>query len=109
MVAIRPAPKPYHQQHLFADKGYDSNDARRDLRSRNYMPHIPHRRRGHWKDHPIKPLKRKRRWVVELCHSWLNRFRKLLVRYEKRTSSYVALVQLACAIIAFRKIGVIYG
>ncbi|MBM3329338.1 MAG: transposase, partial [Calditrichaeota bacterium] len=48
-------------------------------------------------------------WVVEVSHSWLNRFRKLLVRYEKRTASYVALAQLACAIIAYRKIGVIYG
>ncbi len=109
VITGRPAPSRYHPQHLFADKGYDSNEMRRELRLREYVPHIPHRRRGRWKNHSIGQPKRKRRWVVELCHSWLNRFRKLLVRYEKRTSSYVALVHLACAIIAFRKAGVIYG
>ena len=24
-----------------------------------------------------------RRWIVEVAHSWFNRFRKLLVRFEK--------------------------
>ena len=109
VIVARPAPGPYHRQHLFADKGYDSNEIRREARSRDYVPHIPHRRRGRWKNHTTRQPKQKRRWVVEVSHSWLNRFRKLLVRYEKRTASYVALAQLACAIIAYRKIGVIYG
>ncbi|MFA4836422.1 MAG: IS5/IS1182 family transposase, partial [Dehalococcoidia bacterium] len=38
-----------------------------------------------------------------------NRFRKLLVRYEKLTETYMALLQMAAAIIAFRKTGIIYG
>ena len=50
-----------------------------------------------------------RRWVVEVCHSWFNRFRKLLVRYEKLTETYMALLHMAAAIIAFRKTGIIYG
>jgi transposase len=50
------------------------------------------------------PGYRPRRWVVELTHSWFNRFRKLLERYEKRTSSYEALIHLAFAIICWRKI-----
>ena len=37
------------------------------------------------------PTKKARRWVVEVCHSWFNRFRKLLVRYEKLERSFVAL------------------
>jgi transposase len=45
-----------------------------------------------------------RRWVVEVCHSWFNRFRKLLVRYEKLERSFLALNHLAAAIIAFRKV-----
>ena len=45
-----------------------------------------------------------RRWVVEVCHSWLNRFRKLLVRYEKKTRNYRALVEFACAIIVWRNL-----
>jgi hypothetical protein len=51
--------------------------------------------------------------VVEVCHSWFNRFRKLLARYEKLERSFVALNHLAAAIIAFRKvplgINIIYG
>ena len=109
LIVSRPARSRFHRQHLFADKGYDSNEVRRELRLKDYVPQIPHRRCGRWKHHEIKQPKRKHRWVVELCHSWLNRFRKLLVRYEKKTSSYVALVQLACSIIALRKVGVIYG
>jgi transposase len=57
--------------------------------------------------------KKARRWVVEVCHSWFNRFRKLLVRYEKLERSFMALNHLAAAIIAFRKVpadvNVIYG
>jgi len=41
--------------------------------------------------------------VVEVCHRGFNRFRKLLVRYEKLERSFVALNHLAAAIIAFRK------
>lgn len=47
--------------------------------------------------------------LVEAAHSWFNRFRKLLVRYEKLAESYEALVCLAAAIICWRKVGVIYG
>ena len=59
------------------------------------------------------PEKKARRWVVEVCHSWFNRFRKLLVRYEKLERSFLALNHLAAAIIAFRKVSlrvnIIYG
>ena len=50
------------------------------------------------------PGHKARRWVVEACHSWLNRFRKLLVRYEKKDSNYLALLHFACAIIVWRQI-----
>jgi transposase len=46
---------------------------------------------------------------VEAAHSWFNRFRKLLVRYEKLADSYEALVHLAAAIICWRKVATIYG
>jgi putative transposase len=45
---------------------------------------------------------RARRWVVERTHSWLNRFRCLLVRWEKRADTYLALLHLACALISWR-------
>ena len=50
------------------------------------------------------PEKMARRWVVEVVHSWFNRFRKLPVRYEKLERSFLALNHLAAAIMAFRKI-----
>ena len=45
-----------------------------------------------------------RRWVVEVTHSFFNRFRKLLVRYEKKAVNYMALLQFACAVIVWRKL-----
>lgn len=51
------------------------------------------------------PTYRARRWGVEVSHSWFNRFRKILVRYEKLRDSYIALLHLAAAIIAFVRLG----
>ena len=47
--------------------------------------------------------------MVEVCHSWFNRFRKLLVRYEKLERSFMALNHLAAAIIATADVNIIYG
>jgi len=44
-----------------------------------------------------------RRWVVEACHSWINRNRALLVRWSKKDENHLALLQLACGLIAFKK------
>ena len=49
---------------------------------------------------------RARRWVVERTHSWMNRFRRLLVRWDKKPANYLAFLQFACALIAFRFAGV---
>ncbi|MEM9998978.1 MAG: transposase, partial [Bacteroidota bacterium] len=46
---------------------------------------------------------RARRWVVEAAHSWLNRFRRLLVRWEKKVINHAALLHLACAVIVWRR------
>jgi hypothetical protein len=53
------------------------------------------------------PAHKARRRVVEGTHSWMNRFRKILVRFEKPTVSYPGLLMFACAFIAFRKANVI--
>ena len=44
-----------------------------------------------------------RRWVVEACHSWLNRNRGILIRWSKKEENHLALLQLACGLIAFKK------
>jgi len=54
------------------------------------------------------PSFKARRWVVELAHSWFNRFRKLIPRYEKTDLSYHALSALAAAMIVLNKVIVIY-
>ena len=50
-----------------------------------------------------------RRWIVELSHSWFNRFRKLSPRYEKTIRSYMGLVMLAATMIVLNKVMIIYG
>ena len=45
---------------------------------------------------------RARRWVVERTHSWLNRFRRILTRWEKRADTYLAMLHIACALITWR-------
>jgi len=108
VVGNRPEPTPEEPQHLCADKAYDSEQARGMIEERGYTPHV--RSRGEErKEKASNPDHRARRWVVEACHSWLNRFRKILVRFEKTDRAYLGLLQLASAIITWKKAGVIYG
>jgi transposase len=44
-----------------------------------------------------------KRWIVEVCHSWVNRFRKLLVRFEKKLETHLALLQFACAYLVLKR------
>ena len=112
-IAIkRKRPPVRRNKHLCADAGYRSAENLRIIEEHGYIPHVVDRR----KEIDIKrrhPAKKARRWVVEVCHSWFNCFRKLLVRYEKLQRSFVALYHLAAAIIAFRKVplsvNIIYG
>lgn len=100
--------RPETDQHLCADKGYDGEPAQQVIKDRHYVPHVKQRGEEIFKEKKSNPDFRARRWVVEVTHSWFNRFRKLLVRYEKLTERYEALLHMAAAIITFRKIGVIY-
>lgn len=96
------------EQHLCADKGYEGHAALKTIVSKGYIPHV--KRRGvEIQEKKMNPTWKARRWIVEVSHSWFNRFRKILVRYEKREDTYMALLQLVAAIIAYRKIGIIYG
>jgi putative transposase len=99
-------------KHLCADAGYRGADYLRIMQAHGYIAHVVDRRTEANRKRR-DPSKKARRWVVEVCHSWFNRFRKLLVRYEKLERSFLALNHLAAAIIAFRKvkaeINIIYG
>jgi putative transposase len=102
----RPRARPGALQHLCADKGYDYPATRAIIAAYGYVAHI--KPRGmEAAERRRDPRKRARRWVVEACHSWLNRFRKVLVRFEKKDCNYIALLEFACAIIAWRHAGVL--
>lgn len=112
IVVKRKASAHRRNKHLCADAGYRGAAHLRTIEGHSYIPHVVDRR----KEADIKrrdPKKKARRWAVEVCHSWFNRFRKLLVRYEKLERSFLALNHLAAAIIVFRKVplrvNIIYG
>ena len=96
------------EENLCADAGYAGKPAEQVIRAHGYVPHV--RSRTDEKAAKKKnPNHRPRRWVVEVSHAWFNRFRKLLVRYEKTLASSLALHHLAAAIIVFRKVIFMYG
>ena len=95
--------RPLKKQNLCLDKGYDYPEIERESIKRRYVPHIRHR--GEEKELIKLRYYSAKRWVVvERTNSWHNRFRKLLVRYEKKSENYLALVCLACCIIVYRRI-----
>lgn len=106
MVAERPVPRPGQLQHLCLDKGYDFTEVEQLVASYGYTAHIRSRGRER-KERQALPGYRARRWVVERSHSWLNRFRRLLIRWEKRLDNYLAMLHFACAWITFRAAGVV--
>jgi putative transposase len=97
----RPDPTAMWPQHLCLDKGYDYDAVRETLEAWGYTAHI--RRRGEEIQAKREiPGYRARRWVVERMHAWMNRFRRLLIRWEKKVENYLALLHFACAWITFR-------
>lgn len=99
-VIVRAPRGPRRPKNICLDKGYDFADVEAAIRARRIRPHI--RRRGE------KPLLgcvrgKPRRWVVERTNSWHNRFRSLLIRWERKGSNYLGLLHLGCAMIAFQQ------
>jgi transposase len=104
IVAERPEPTSEQPQGMCLDKGYDFQEVRDVLAEFGFTAHI--RARGE----EAQAIKREagfraRRWVVERSHSWMNRFRRILVRWEKKPENYIAFLHFACALIAFRASG----
>ena len=102
----RPAPTRAHPQGLCLDKDYDRAEIRQLLAEFKFTAHI--RARGE----EAKAFKRDaqtkaRRWVVERTHSWLNRFRGLLIRWNKKAENYLGMLHLALGIITLRLSGLL--
>ena len=106
VVMARPEPTLEQPQGMCLDKGYDFDEVRRTLDEFGFTAHI--RSRGE----EAKAIKQEagfkaRRWVVERTHGWLNRFRRILVRWDKSPENYIAFLHFACALIAFRASGLL--
>jgi putative transposase len=102
----RPEPTAERPQGMCLDKGYDYDDTRELVEEFGFTAHV--RARGE----EAKALKREagfkaRRWVVERTHSWMNRFRRILVRWEKKVENYFAMLHLVCAWITYRSAGLL--
>jgi len=100
----RPRSRGRRRQHLCLDKGYFGQPSLTIARCCGYQPHVRCRneerrrcRKGH----------RARRWVVEAAHSWTNRARRLLVRWEKKVENYLGFVHLQFAYIALNRAGLL--
>jgi putative transposase len=106
-IAVRrPRPTRAEPQGLCLDKGYDYDEVRELAREFRFTAHI--RSRGEEACALKKSARFKaRRWVVERSHSWMNRFRRILVRWEKRCDTYAAMLHLACGIITWRACGLL--
>ena len=102
----RPAPTPEQPQGLCLDKGYDFDEVRQTLQEFGFTAHICAR------GEEARAIKREagfkaRRWVVERTHSWMNRFRRILIRWDKAPNNYIAFLHFACALLAFRAAGLL--
>jgi putative transposase len=104
VVVTRPRPTKKRPQGMCLDKGYDYAEVRDTLKEFGFTAHI--RARGE----EARARKRQagfraRRWVVERTPSWMNRFRRVLIRWDKKVDNYLAFLHFACALIAFRAAG----
>jgi putative transposase len=102
----RPEPTSEEPQHLSLDKGYDYDAVRETVAAYGYTAHIRTRGEELTAKREI-PGYRARRWLVERTHSWMNRFRRLLIRWEKHVENYLAFLHFGCAWIAFRAAGLV--
>ena len=101
VVVEPPAPKDL-KQHLCLDKAFDGAPSEATAQVFGYVPHI--RRIGEEKlDKKGRKRYPARRWVVERTISWLNRCRSILIRWDKKSENYLGMIQLACALLWYRR------
>jgi transposase len=107
LLALLDAIKPVHGRRgrprkrpdqVIADRGYDSDHHRRELRRRGITPRLARRETEHGSGLGVY------RWVIERSFSWLHQFRRLRTRYERDPSMHEAFMHLACAIICWRRL-----
>jgi putative transposase len=106
IVIYRPKPTMRSKQHMCLDKGYDFPEVYELLEEFGYTIHIPLRGEKTSNKRNTVPGYRARHWIVERTHSWMNRFRRLLIRWDKKVENHIAMLHFACAWITYRRAGV---
>jgi putative transposase len=102
IVVERPDPEAV-EQHLSLDKGYDNPTGHEVTETKGYIGHIRPIREDRREER--RPGRRKaRRWVVERTLAWLSKCRAILIRYDKHAVNYLGLIQLACALLWYRRV-----
>lgn len=102
IVVPRPFPTAERPQHLCLDRGYDNVIGDEVVAQYRYRGHI--RRKRTAADLRAQRTYPPRRWVVERTLAWLSKCRSILVRYTKKAANYLALIQLACALLWYRRV-----
>jgi transposase len=101
---------------LWADRGYDAEALREQLRARGIEPQISRRRRqgdplpagsrevwrGRQRRQATPDPAGRHRWPIERTNAWLHNWRRISTRWERRPELYLAMLQLACSMIICR-------
>lgn len=99
------AATPHTKRSMCLDRGYDYAEVRALLNELGWVPHI--RTRGEEKTEKKKKRQTPKRWVVERTHSWMNRFRGMLIRWCKKAKNYYAQVYFVCSYITAAQCGLL--
>ena len=97
-VTGKPGRPRRRAERVLADRGYDHDKYRRELRTRGVKPVIARRSTAHGSG-----LGRER-WVVERTFAWLHNLRRLRIRYERDPELHMAFMLLGCAVVCQRNL-----
>ena len=91
---------------LIDDKAADSDRLRRELKRRGTDLIAPHRDNRVWqRTQDGRKLRRyRRRWKIERTFAWIQNFRRLVVRHDRKITMFDAYLQLGCTIISLNKL-----
>lgn len=100
----RPEPTADEAQGLCLDLGYDYDEVQAIAEEFYFTMHLPPHQ-GAQQQVKRKAGRKARRWVVERTHSWMNRFRGVLIRWCKKAENYIALLHMSFAFIIYKRMG----
>ena len=105
MIIERLEPTRKHLQNICMDKGFDFPEVDELVANWGYTAHIARRGVDQSKRKRISGY-RARRWVSARTHSWMKRFRGLLIGWEKKKKNYLAMIHFTCAWITYKQAGI---